>query len=699
MVFYQAVLLLGYAYAHVLQKWLGVFRYARLHWVLLLLPLLFCPFDFGRLGGSVQDLPLALAVFGLLFVTVGLPFLTLSTTSLILQRWLSVSELPQKRNPYVLYSASNLGSMLALLTYPTIVEPALSLELQGHVWWGGYLIMVLLHAFCMPRNENESYGTMGPGLGMAPQSAMGGWFLLSAAACAMLLAVTNVITLDVASVPFLWVLPLSVYLLSFVLTFKQRPWFPEWSKDFLYWALMLGVLLRLMTQLRLAIPPWVSIALHLLILFTVCLNCSGRLIQAKPGNLHQLTTFYLVLAMGGLTGSTLVSWVIPLVSKSLAEYPMAFLLAVVAIAVTQRQKKTLLRQDLGGQASNRAGRCELWVCLAVVAIALTIVPWGASRLLDTIEEKRNIVLLVLIAVPVALVFRRMAGRPWQSAAVLLVITVAMSWTEDLAVGATSVKRLRNFYGVYKIYDKGNLRYLQHGTTQHGRQYVTGPKTEIPLGYYHPTTPAAEILLSTNFTFRDIGMIGLGTGALASYAGAGQSFIIYELDPDNLSIAERDFTYLSIARGNGADLKYVFGDGRVSLRGEQADSFDLLIIDAFNSGSIPVHLLTVEAFQEYFRVLRRNGLLLIHVSNKVLDLMPVVYSDARALGLYACQKSNVGNRHPDAEDTCWMALSWNQAVVGMLTAEMEWGESAAKAENLPRPWTDQYSNIFGAMFRK
>ena len=682
MVFYQVMLLLGYVYAHALQKRFGVGRYARLHWVVLLAALAVFPLRLGRLGALPGSMPLVVTVFTRLLATVGLPLLALATTGVLLQRWLSASDLEERSNPYVLYGASNLGSMLALLSYPVLAEPLVGLETQGRAWCVAYGLLVALHGFCMPPRGSGEESDAGA-LPRLRTSERAGWVWLGAAACAALLAVTNVITFDVASVPFLWVLPLALYLLSFVLTFKRHPWCPAWARQAMYWASILGVLLYLCALFHLGLPVWLSIALHLGVLFFVCLNCTGRLIERKPDDVRHLTSFYLHLALGGALGGVLVSWVLPLVSNSLVEYPLALCLAVGALAWTQPP-----------QARWPARRMELPVCIGCVALALTVLPLLLSRLSGVGAEGSGIT-LVAVAVPVALVLLWMAGRPAPFAVVLVVITVAGNWTEDLASSATRVRRLRNYYGVYRVFERDNLRYLQHGSTLHGRQYLGGPERHTPLAYYHPTTPAAGVMASPAFRLRDIGMVGLGTGALAGYVSEGQTLTVYELDPDNLRVAEQNFTYLADARRRGARLQFVFGDGRVSLRSRAAESLDLLVIDAFNSGSIPVHLLTVEAIHEYLRVLRPDGVALFHVSNKVLSLRPVLYSNARAAGAVALEKSNDGARHPDAEDTYWMALARDGEALRRL-GRLEWTQGALTYDRLPRPWTDRYSNVLGAM---
>jgi spermidine synthase len=238
--------------------------------------------------------------------------------------------------------------------------------------------------------------------------------------------------------------------------------------------------------------------------------------------------------------------------------------------------------------------------------------------------------------------------------------------------------------------------LEHGTTLHGRQYLDAQKSRIPLSYFHPTTPAAQVMASPEFSFGSIGMIGLGAGTLAGYVGPGQSFTIFELDPANLPIAEHDFSYLAQARKRGAKINIVVGDGRLSLRRLPDHDLDLLIMDAFNSGAVPVHLLTVEAVGEYFRVLRPGGLLLVNVSHKFLHLGPLVGAVAGELRLHACGKTNKRQVHPDAELTAWVAICRDDKVYDKLVNTLSW-QPMARSARTPRPWTDQYSNLISLLF--
>jgi SAM-dependent methyltransferase len=644
------------------------------------------------MGEGASRLPLVLAVFVRLLRAVGLPFLALSTTSLVVQRWLSVSTLPAAKNPYVLYAASNLGSLLGLLAYPLLVEPLLPLSWQGRVWWAGYAAMAGLHALCMPRRGQEIAAEAAEDAGGAIGiGAAARWLMLSAAPCAAFVSVSNVLTLDVASVPLLWVLPLGVYLTGFILTFKRTPWIPAAMRRATPWAVMLGIFLYLMSRFHLALPEWLFVGLHMGVLFVLCADCCGRLSRSKPEDPRHLTSFYLWVAVGGLAGSAVVSWVFPLVTSSLIEYPAALFLVAAATAAAGRPSWG----DPAVRRSRAVWGTAGWCALA--GASLTLGAWGPAQWRDWVAGGEAL----RFALAALLVGAAMLGtmrRPAVFAAVMLAVTVSVQWTESLAGGGGTVRRTRNYYGIYRVFDRNNVRFLQHGSTLHGQQHLTGPKREMPISYYHPTTPVGELLSDPEWDCRRIGMIGLGSGTLAAYGRADSRFRIYELDPDNVPIAQECFTYLGLAQRRGGTVSFILGDGRLSLKREPDGALDVLVVDAFNSGSIPVHLLTVEAFREYARAVRPDGLVLLHVSNRVLDLEPVVFSGARQAGLLAAEKDNAGHCDPDADVTCWMALTRDAGVMARLHRSGWWTDKRGPA-HLPRAWTDDYSNLLGAMFRR
>ncbi|MFU8780076.1 MAG: spermidine synthase [Kiritimatiellia bacterium] len=672
MVFFQSVLLLGYLLSHHVQVQCGVFRYARWHLFVLLVPFCMFPFrlDWGTTGAGSY---LAYGVFWQLLRVAGLPFLVLSMTSTLLQRWLMVSDLPQRENPYVLYAASNAGSVMALLAYPVLIEPISTLAQQAGAWWAGYMLLVMLHVLVLPRGQAaraiEPNEARGNGVTWAERQR---WFLLSLATGTLLLATTNVITFDIAAMPLLWVVPLALFLLAFVLVFKSRMWCPVWMQAALNWCMILGGGLVLLLRFRVMLPPGGMLLAYLLVLFVACMNSNRRLVHLKPSSGRGLTEFYVILAAGGLCGSLLVSWLLPLVTHSLLEYPIGLLLVLIAVGLADANgwRRTFDRGHLvwGG------------ICLGVFVLLPHVLPQ---------EYPANLV-FAMLALPWALYVRYSARSPLAAAIGILLIMVTSGGMDRFASGGRVVARLRNYYGIYQVYDHAGIRYLQHGTTQHGRQYLDALRRSTPLGYYHPTTPAARIMRGDAAVLQDVGMIGLGSGAITAYARPDQVWTIFELDPDNLYIAETYFGYLAQARAQGADLHFVFGDGRLRVAAQPPGSFDVLIMDAFSSGSIPVHLLTVEAFDVYRHALRADGLLLIHVSNRVLDLVPVVHANARAIGMHAVTLSNEGQMHPEAENTVWVAIAAQPERLEDLLVKP--GMASAAPAQLPRPWTDSYSHV-------
>lgn len=686
MVFYQTILLAGYFYAHVVQRRFKVLSYGRLHCILIFLPLFFFPFQFYAHSHLSGLLPLTMAVFAILTFSVGLPVFMLSTTSLVLQRWLANSELSQRKNPYVLYAASNAGSIAALLTYPTIAEPLADISMQGNLWWGGYALLAVLYLICLPRKKKENalqdktQTIQSPGSRPA-LSVMSKWFLLSAAPSAAFVATTNVLTFDMAAVPLLWVLPLSIFLFAFVLAFKTKPWNPPILRPLLKWSVITGMVAFLLTQMQYTLPWQAALPLYLLVLFVLCISCANQLHTVRPIEERYLTDYYLLIALGGVSGSMLVTWIIPLMTNSLLEYPLSFVL--VLLAITQKKTKP---------GTSGASWATLTAWAATACFSVTVMPiimqkvFGAGSDLQWLK-------IMLVAFPFAISLLAVSHRKTGFALTVAVSTLFMSHTQILMLGGRNVTQIRNYYGIYRIYEKDGLKYLQHGTTQHGRQYTTGVLKSTPIGYYHPSTPLASVLECDKLKFKKPAMVGLGTGALAAYMGTGQTLHIYELDPDNIPIAENHFTYLDLARQKGADIHFVIGDGRIKLREKPANSHDLLVIDAFNSGSIPVHLLTVDALDEYMRVVSDNGIVIFHVSNRFLRLEPVIYSNAKALGLFVCHKLYEKNS-PDTETTQLVAVSRSKAVHEIMTKELDWRPSPPGA--LPEPWTDQYCNIFSAL---
>jgi SAM-dependent methyltransferase len=422
--------------------------------------------------------------------------------------------------------------------------------------------------------------------------------------------------------------------------------------------------------------------LQLGILFIICLNCHGRLAETKPQG-EGITVFYLAIAAGGFAGSLLVGLLIPCVNTFFVEYPASFLLAVCAMAIASRNDRPRILSKRTFVAAGYG--------LAAILVII-IIPYAANHFFRLAEKEIFVILSFFIFIILIITSKKMLSM----AAVLLAVILSSQLVEEASFGAQKVMRLRNYYGAYLVYDSDGQRYLKHGTTLHGREYLAGPKRETPLSYFHRTTPIGQLLSANPFQFHNIGMVGLGAGSISAYMDASQTLTIYELDPDNLLVADRYFGYLQSAREKGAQLKFVFGDGRISLKNVADSSFDLLIIDAFNSGSIPIHLMTTEAIEEYFRVLKPNGLLLMHISNRIFDFSPVLFSAAQRIGLYACIKTNGAYVEPDADFTIWMAFCRNKSVFRNLLNEYHWTAHQGSGKKMASPWTDQYSNLFSAL---
>ncbi|MBM4147535.1 MAG: hypothetical protein FJ224_00615 [Lentisphaerae bacterium] len=677
MVFFQGALLAGYAISLWTHRKMGLRRAMLVHLFILATPLLFLPLDVSVHQGGTAP-PGARLLVAWLFRRAALAAVALSTVSLVLQRWVRATPGRLASRPHLLYAASNTGSISALLLYPFVLEPFLDLSMQAFAWSLAYVVLLVLLIASLPRRGHErddDVATSGFPVEIRP-SAYIRWFLLSFASCALLLAATNRLSFDLASIPFLWVLPLSVYLGCFVVSFGSRPPRQECTRRFFGWALTCGGLLCLVSSLRMSLPAPAAVLLHLAVLGGVCLGCTESLVRSRPGHAQGMTSFYLAVAAGGFAGSFLVAWVAPLCFKWHAEYPVALALAAWAVS------------DAGSRrAWVRAGLIPALVAFGSV----TIVPLTVRQFLPGAAS--GLVMVPAAGLPLALALRRGSSSASSAAAVLAAVALGLGFTESAATGGSEILRLRNYYGTYRVFEDSGLRYLQHGNTQHGRQRVAGDGAGVPLSYYHPSTPAGDFLSSRILPGKRAAMVGLGTGALAAYSGSGSVLDIYELDPANEPVARKYFSYLGDAEERGALVRLHVCDGRLGLASAAKASYDVIIVDAFSSGSVPVHLLTKEAFETYRGAMNTDGICLMHLSNRALNMVPFVASTAAEAGLTALTASNAGNVHPDADLTEWVALINHSSVDLRRALEMRgWVDVPGP---LPRPWTDNYSNLAAA----
>lgn len=670
MIFFQGLLLAGYGFAHWGLSRFGVKGYTKLHWGLMIAGLICYPLQ--RNTPVVADLSPTVSLLVLLGIKAAMCFFALSTISLVVQRWLSASSLKEKSNPYILYSPSNLGSILGLLSYPFLVERFLELDVQSYFWWCGYLLLMVVLILCTPRNvegEVEEDSVIEDDEKSNPLR----WLALSACGSALLLSTTNIITFDIASTPLLWVLPLTIYLLTFVLVFKSKGWFPNWLSTAAFWILPVGLVICWFSELHIVLFSLpLMVLLYLGFLFVLCMCCHGTLHRERPKDPRQLTRFYLYMSLGGFTGSVIINWVIPFLSDRSIEYPLTLFLTA-----------WLLSRPAAFASSRKPVYVHAGIYLVTVLALFFVV--GRIKLepqFTFLVIGLSIMLPLIIAKQSALHFRYFFGCA----------IVALISSPYLISNSTNIFFHRNFYGIYKVFDQDGKRHLMHGTTRHGTQYLEDSEHHfLPLAYYHPTTPSGGLLNDNPMGVQKIGMIGLGSGALGAYLSEGQHMTVYEIDPDNVDIAETHFSFLEYGRQNGAEIDYVIGDGRLALNDVEDDAYDLFVVDAFSSDSIPVHLITIEAFQTYLRVINSEGILILHCSNRHLDVLGLIQANAEVMGLNFLHKDNAGLDNGDSFPSDWVALSKSEAMLERLQQELGWKPYQSK-DSLPSPWTDQFSSI-------
>jgi len=400
------------------------------------------------------------------------------------------------------------------------------------------------------------------------------------------------------------------------------------------------------------------------IIFILCMFCQGLLHKARPADSRNLTIFYLVISLGGFVGGIAVSWIIPLLTASMIEFLVGLVFISFALVVNEKD----------GALDFRGVRFALYpVLLAII--------WPIAFQRYTFPG------ITLICVGFALIFSQLTRTPRALNLSLVVILFLVPFLEPLWTLKDLVHSRRNYYGIHKVYDEAGKRFLMHGTTIHGVEYLAKEKERAPLAYYHRATPIGKLLSTELFRFHDIGIVGLGTGGLTAYAHKEQTIDFFELDPDVYDIASRYFNFLKTCP---ATLSFTFGDARVSLDTTRAGRYDLLIVDAFSGDSIPVHLLTTEAIAKYQDHLKDSGMVVFHVSNRYLDLIPVLFSNAAVVKAYVAYDSSQALKKVDAFASTWVALTWDKGIFERLISGLTWRRTYP--DKSVRPWTDGYSNL-------
>ncbi|MBF0426443.1 MAG: fused MFS/spermidine synthase [Magnetococcales bacterium] len=678
--FFQGTLILGYLAVHLGSRLLHVDGWFRLYRLLLLLtlPTLLLLPTLLQPPEITAGLPFLPRLLLTLLLATGGVFWSLATLGVGTQRWLAASNLPEANNPFALYGVSNLGALIALVSYPLLIEPHLTLKQQITLWQTGYLLLTLLQlAIFSHRLAPPTPTTTTESHAIPAWRLRAIWFLLPAASNALYLATTNLITIDLAAVPLLWTLPLGVFLLTFWLTFKARPWYPTGVASRFYLAVPVGLFLFLLPLQGFDFDsPIPSILMHLLTLFFLTMTCHGELHRLRPADPAWMTDYYLTMALGGFAGALLVGWGAPASGiPLLIEYPLALLLATLALALDPHAPRLRLRDGP-------------WIIL----MALVLLGWPrAGAAVTGVWEH---LLALLLAVPILFIFAALRDRPRPLALTLTAVVAIIPFLDDLAPSRAPLFRQRNHYGIYRIFIKEGRKILKHGTTYHGAQRLDDAHRQTPQLYYHPVTPIGRLFAANALPLQDVAVIGLGAGSLAAYSNPGQNMTFFELDPDDATLARDHFSYLRDSRGK---INLRLGDARLSLATTPDHGYDLLVVDAFNSDAVPVHLLTTEALALYQRLLRPNGVILFHISSRFLDLERVLTVNGAAVAAQTRTLRNPPPAHTDAEPSHWLAMTWNPTTATTLTTTLGWSPPEIDPTTPPvRPWTDDYSNILDVL---
>ena len=718
MLFFQMLLLGGYAYAHVLSRRCRPRTQAIVHLVLLAAALASLPITPNDSWKAHPSGDPTWHILTLLAVSLGLPYLVLAATGPLMQEWFRRTS--PTASPYRLYALSNVGSLLALVSYPSYFETHFTRKAQAQFWSWGLLVYAVGCGLCAWRVWRQPVVETG----REPEADAGAprptgwqrmlWVCLPACASILLLAVTNKMCQDVAVIPFLWVLPLALYLVSFIICFDS----PRWYSRFYYTLALVGAMVAVCVALfeGADMPIIQQVVIYTVTMFVGCMICHGELYHLRPHPRH-LTSFYLLIAAGGAVGGLFVALVAPNVFSNFYELHLSLALTVLL----------LLLISVGGRAALSQLRWRiLFTLLAPVATygldraVVAGVDW--LRLRDTSSLKpvlsdwgpfEKVHWLVWILAGLAAVggyfrYRRrdravnwhgltcgLLGAGLGALVLALGMQVGQSLRGSLVTG-------RNFYGVLSVFEylkedpESHYYLLMHGRITHGLQFASPGRSQMITSYFGPGTGLGLAL--RQFPRQEnqrVGLLGLGVGTVTAYGKPGDYYRVYEINPQVKQIAEKPFSYIA---GSQAKVEIVMGDGRLSMENEPSQNLDFIIMDAFSSDAVPVHLLTKEAFEIYQRHLKSDGVILVNISNRYLDLRPVVENAARAFGFRAHAINHDDGGGDDDEggwwlySSTWMILSKNQAFMDRPALQAAASPPLTEKNDIPL-WTDDYTSMF------
>ncbi|HYD16593.1 MAG TPA: ferrichrome ABC transporter permease [Candidatus Nanoarchaeia archaeon] len=708
LLFFQALLLAGYAYAHAISR-LSVRRQAWLHCSVVGISLILLLSGMARWPSPItpgtewrpeNPSSPAAAVLGLLTLSVGLPYFVLSTTGPLVQSWFVRTE---QRSPYRLYALSNAGSLLALVSYPVLVEPLLRLRTQGRTWTLLYAAFAVLLIFCARKLARTGQAEpvvdqIGEDTGSTAKPTLGRyslWMALAATTSILLLATTNQLTQDVAPVPFLWVLPLAIYLLSFILTFDSDRWYRRgWAFPLLgaSYLSVLFLLFRTEYGIRVQLP------IYAVLLFALCMVCHGELVRLRPAPRY-LTAFYLMISLGGALGGLFVALIAPRIFSSYWEFHAGLVISGLLIVAALWLDRT---SWLHTKPFAPAALCGFIVLVPAVSIL---------RRPDSITVRYA---MLEVGIAVLILWRHWKnGRRHASTRipVLLGIAAVFALGSVLAVNmagrsVNAVLTKRNFYGSLAVveYSRDDSKWhrftLRHGQILHGSQFTAADKRDFPTTYYGPRS-GADLAINHHPERGKrglrVGVIGLGIGTIAAYGQKGDLVRFYEINPDVIKVAIDNNGRFSYLHRTPAEVEIVPGDARLSMERElrkgQAQQYDVLVLDAFSGDTIPLHLISAEAFEVYARHMAPGGIIAAHISNRHLDLRPVLWRLAQEYGYTPALVRGI------ARENVTQASDWV-----VFTREPNWLQSERVLTYITWPtstkpvplWTDDYSNLFAVL---
>jgi hypothetical protein len=682
--YFQTMLLLGYLYAHLSSRFLDVKRQSIVHVALVCVALIALPVGIPRgwiPPTSDHVIPWLLT---LLTIGVGAPFLVLAATAPLLQRWISHTDHPAAKNPYMLYAASNAGSLLGLLAFPILLEPHVRLSDQSRFWSIGYGVALVLITACAVVVWRRARVAVEPAQMDAVSSGPTmrdrlKWIALAFAPSSLLLGVTTYLSTDVAAMPLLWVVPLALYLITFIIVFARHSRSPSGAI-----AIAHAVLVTLFVMLAYLDPEiglrW-KYALHLGVFTSTALVLHGELVASRPAPKY-LTEFYLWMALGGALGGAFNALLAPVLFKSITEYQLIVVLACF-LRPSWRSRMLAGMEGIPG-----------FVLALIPAVMLGVITWMGLGDRHVMGMSLKMIIAILGSLTIVSLSANAIEFGTGIAAVALFTFLWAQKSERI------IYRDRSFFGAYSVQrTAGPANFLIHGTTIHGAQFQDSARRRLPVTYYHPHGPVGQLFtaLQDRFPQKRIGVVGLGTGSLDCYSKPGEDWTFFEIDPVVAKISGRT-GYFTFLRDCAVHPRIVFGDARLTLAHQPAKRFGLLVIDAFSSDAIPVHLLTRQAFALYRRVLDDDGILFVHISNQHLDLQPVVAELAKDAGLVAllgAHSTTDRESEIDLDYSCdWVALARRPEDLGALTHDSRWKVLSAKAG--AQPWTDDYSNVFSVI---